>query len=316
MLFTQGGMKYSTNDGETWNDILSFDPNSTMIIKDFAVNSLGHIFLSINDKVYNGIFRSFDYGATQFAQTSMKDEGTNFIAIDSKRKIYITVGVPWDNSSSNSEVYFSTDEGDTWQWIGNGENEWITALAVTPFDRVFIATNNKIFLFNDYLKNWSNITSGLPNILDFLYWSGDRCFGFDNDGFAYLGTAGTIAMIGNNGIYGIFKSKNKIITDIKNQGILSPKVFSLSQNYPNPFNPTTKIEFSIPQTSLVSLKVYDVLGREIATFIYEEKPEGVYNIIFNGSNLSSGVYFYQLKSGNFVETKKFNFGEVRVKNFL
>ena len=80
--------------------------------------------------------------------------------------------------------------------------------------------------------------------------------------------------------------------------------YTLEQNYPNPFNPTTKIEYSIPKTSFVTLKVYDMLGREVATLVNEDKSVGIYTVNFDGSNLSSGIYFYQLKSGSFFETKK------------
>jgi hypothetical protein len=85
--------------------------------------------------------------------------------------------------------------------------------------------------------------------------------------------------------------------------------FELSQNYPNPFNPSTKIRFAILQdergdTKDVSLKVYDVLGTEVATLVNEEKPAGEYEVEFSGGELTSGIYFYQLKADNFVETKK------------
>ncbi|MFB3055680.1 MAG: T9SS type A sorting domain-containing protein, partial [Ignavibacteriaceae bacterium] len=91
-----------------------------------------------------------------------------------------------------------------------------------------------------------------------------------------------------------------------------PEEYTLFQNYPNPFNPTTKITFYIPQLSFVTLKVYDVLGNEIATFVNEEKPTGSYEVEFNTSDLPSGIYFYRLQAGDpsiksrqsFVETKK------------
>ncbi len=92
-----------------------------------------------------------------------------------------------------------------------------------------------------------------------------------------------------------------------------PAEFSLSQNYPNPFNPTTKIKYRIPQSVIagetkqslpVSLKVYDVLGNEIATLVNKEQSPGEYEINFNAAELSTGVYFYQLKAGNFTDTKK------------
>jgi hypothetical protein len=83
-----------------------------------------------------------------------------------------------------------------------------------------------------------------------------------------------------------------------------PKQFALEQNYPNPFNPTTTISYQLPVASQVSLKVYDVLGREVMTLVNGRQDAGAYNFNFNASELSSGVYFYRLQSGNFVQTKK------------
>jgi len=84
-----------------------------------------------------------------------------------------------------------------------------------------------------------------------------------------------------------------------------PEQFLLYQNYPNPFNPITTIKYSIPKTSNISLVVYDVLGREITTLVNEEKLSGNYTVQFNGSNFSSGVYFYVMRADNFIDTKKF-----------
>ncbi len=83
-----------------------------------------------------------------------------------------------------------------------------------------------------------------------------------------------------------------------------PKQFALDQNYPNPFNPTTMIRYELPVASTVSLKVYDVLGREVATLVNERQEAGAYSVTFNANTLSSGVYFYRLQAGNFVATKK------------
>jgi hypothetical protein len=80
--------------------------------------------------------------------------------------------------------------------------------------------------------------------------------------------------------------------------------FKLETNYPNPFNPGTKIKYSVPQTSMVQIKVFDVLGNEIETLLKEEKPLGTYEITWYAEDLPSGVYFYQLKAGPFIETKK------------
>ncbi len=80
--------------------------------------------------------------------------------------------------------------------------------------------------------------------------------------------------------------------------------FSLAQNYPNPFNPITNIGFRIAESGFVSLKVYDVLGREISTLINGEKTVGSYEVAFDGSGLSSGIYFYKLQTGNYTSVKK------------
>lgn len=83
-----------------------------------------------------------------------------------------------------------------------------------------------------------------------------------------------------------------------------PAEYSLTQNFPNPFNPSTQIRYSVPQTSKVVIKVYDVLGNEIETLVNEEKTTGIYEIEWNAEGLPSGVYLYQLRAGSFVETKK------------
>lgn len=103
-----------------------------------------------------------------------------------------------------------------------------------------------------------------------------------------------------------------IITDVEDQ--IPASSYSLEQNYPNPFNPLTKIKYTIPASSLnpfskvegtfVNIKVYDVLGNETATLVNDYKPAGTYEVTFDGSGLSSGIYFYQLSAGSFVSTKK------------
>jgi hypothetical protein len=94
-----------------------------------------------------------------------------------------------------------------------------------------------------------------------------------------------------------------IPTDVE-KIVIEPSRYNLKQNYPNPFNPSTTIKYQIPELSFVTLIVYDVLGNEVATLVNEEKPLGNYEVEFNAINLPSGIYFYRLQAGNFVETKK------------
>lgn len=105
---------------------------------------------------------------------------------------------------------------------------------------------------------------------------------------------------------GAFKDTVRIVnkfTSVKQTDEI-PLTYALYQNYPNPFNPTTTIKYSIPRTERVTLKIYNILGQEVATLVDEEQKPGVYELKFDASNLASGVYFYRLKAGGFVDVKK------------
>ena len=99
-----------------------------------------------------------------------------------------------------------------------------------------------------------------------------------------------------------FSNYSTNIKEIQNHADV--ETFALKQNYPNPFNPSTIFKYSIPTQSKVIIKVFDILGNEIETLVNEEKPVGEYESTWNAANLPSGVYFYQLKSGKFIQTKK------------
>jgi hypothetical protein len=93
-------------------------------------------------------------------------------------------------------------------------------------------------------------------------------------------------------------------TSIEAKHLSVPSNYLLYQNYPNPFNPTTIINYSVPETEFVTLKVYDVLGNETATLVKEEKAAGNYEVSFSATNLPSGIYFYRLQAGDFLDIKK------------
>jgi hypothetical protein len=95
---------------------------------------------------------------------------------------------------------------------------------------------------------------------------------------------------------------DKIIANPGNQ--LAPVEYNMDQNYPNPFNPSTKILYSIKEEGLVTLKVYNILGKEIAILVNENKPEGNYEAEFNASQLPSGMYIYKIQAGSFSDVKK------------
>jgi len=109
--------------------------------------------------------------------------------------------------------------------------------------------------------------------------------------------------LGDNNGY-VVKYTGENITDVKDDKQSIPDNYFLSQNYPNPFNPTTKIVYQIPALNFVTIKVYDVLGNKIITLVNEEQTAASYEVEYDASKLSSGVYFYQLNAGSFIETKK------------
>ncbi|PIW70044.1 MAG: hypothetical protein COW08_03965, partial [Ignavibacteriales bacterium CG12_big_fil_rev_8_21_14_0_65_30_8] len=112
-------------------------------------------------------------------------------------------------------------------------------------------------------------------------------------------------LIVNNSGFGeyIFADEIDVVTGIKTKKTL-PQNFLLKQNYPNPFNPSTIINYQLPKISKVTLTVYDVLGKEVAKLVNQEQSAGTYKVNFDASHLSSGIYFYTLIAGDFVQTKK------------
>jgi len=104
--------------------------------------------------------------------------------------------------------------------------------------------------------------------------------------------------------YRFFEQGNRIITSI-NKVEPIPSYYVLMNNYPNPFNPSTTISYQLPKQSKVTIRIFDILGREVATIVNEEKLAGIYSVLFEGNNLSSGIYFYQLNADDIILTKKF-----------
>ena len=139
---------------------------------------------------------------------------------------------------------------------------------------------------------------------------------FGNGGTATTGNyriSGTLgqSMIGSSSstsiknFAGFWFSQRSITTSIDRNTIKQlPTDYRMEQNYPNPFNPSTVIEFSIPHSCNVSLKVFNQLGQEIATLISEELHSSKYKINWDASGISSGVYYYQIRAGDFIQTKK------------
>jgi hypothetical protein len=151
---------------------------------------------------------------------------------------------------------------------------------------VFAATDSGIFRSSNYGTTWSDISLGMNHIyVSLLFVSSSYLFASTSSGLWRRPLSEVTSVEGNN-------------------SAIIPTNYWLSQNYPNPFNPTTMISYQLPFNSHVSLKVYDVLGREVGTLVSERQSAGSHYVRFNAAGLPSGVYFYRLQAGTFTETKK------------
>jgi len=276
MLFaaTSGsGVYRSTNSGTSWTPVNSG-------LEDLWVRNLsmsnGGIFAGTQSK---GVYRSTNNG-TSWSAVNTGLEGLwvySLMAHDSA----IFVG-------TSEGIFYSTDNGAMWYDGDSG----ITANIVTCFaehDGVSFAgtAGNGVFLSNDHGIHWTAWKYGLNN----GYVSSLTAYGE----FLFAGT-------GQDWIWR--RSLSELMTTVERSEMQSPDRLVLHQNYPNPFNPTTTISFSLPSRSFVSLKVLDVIGREITTLVYEELSAGDHTRQWTPSNMSSGVYFYRLQAGSFSETKE------------
>ncbi len=164
---------------------------------------------------------------------------------------------------------------------------------------------------------WSHeITFPIFSALDIEYkhggnWGDPANLGNDNEGG--VGTNHHILLdphtvsatvIDSFGVNIGYHQLQDVVLGVKEISSNAPETYNLSQNYPNPFNPTTMIRFSLKETGIVSLKVYNVLGQLVTTLVNEQKPAGIYEYNFDASGMSSGIYFYTIKTGDFTATKK------------
>jgi len=224
----------------------------------------------------------------------------------------------------------STDGGQTWSAgirvnqdpINNGKIQYIPAVHVDKGgglnvifydDRNTTSDSSGVFLARseDGGNNWQEFEISDKNFKPAPI--GGLGQGYQGDNISITSSNGKlwpVWMDNRTSIYQIWTVPIELSTVGVDETPGQASEFSLEQNYPNPFNPSTKIKFTIPVTlsevegSLVTLKVYDVLGNEVVTVVNEEKSAGSYEVEFSAAQLPSGIYFYQLQVGSFMETKK------------
>lgn len=203
---------------------------------------------------------------------------------------YVTLsGFNMDNTSTH--IFRTTNYGANWNNIsGNLLNVPANSLIIdyNKDSTLFVGTDAGVYYTTRLGASWAQLGTGLPNapVFDLIYHQPSKKL---------------IAATHGRSMFEIDISN--LPTGINNNSQIVSD-FILKQNYPNPFNPETHISFELKTKSFVSLKIFDLSGKEVAKLIEEVKPEGSYNIKFNGADLSSGVYFYRLDGDNFTDVKK------------
>ncbi len=189
------------------------------------------------------------------------------------------------------------------KWIVNVQADSLLAtgpftFSVTPLDYYYNVTN---IPSNIIVNITSNQTSGFnvgsnPHVVNGMSTFNGTLSAATDNLVIYVFNSDNSHILGTSASY-------KIFTGVEQEPSV-PKVYSLDQNYPNPFNPSTTIKYELPKAGLVTLKVYDILGREVASLVNEKQAAGKYSVEFNADRLASGVYIYRIHAGDFVSVKK------------
>jgi photosystem II stability/assembly factor-like uncharacterized protein len=311
---TEGTILHTSDGGKSWNPQNSGTYSSLADVY-FVNESTGTV---VGDKV---ILKTTDGGESWFFQSlDVPLEIYKVLFTDSENGI--ALGRQWNNETY---ILRTTNGGSNWtiqhmaapvsglidifsldnnrSWILGGSyilrtiDGWITldslatveycankSISFTDENRGILYCNDRIFLTTDGGTSWS-LTAELCYIWNVVMVNSSTCYA--------LGYSGTI-----------IKIELPMITDAGEQQLILNENFVLFQSYPNPFNPVTKIKFSVPMQQEVEIKIYDVLGNEVGTLIRETLSPGVYEREWSGRDYSSGVYFYRLTAGEFVQTRK------------
>jgi photosystem II stability/assembly factor-like uncharacterized protein len=268
---------------------------------DFINSEVGYFYENFNVSLIKGILKTSTAGsAWQIVHPPFKNQVLKFY----NENYGLTTSI---GDGFRPVLKRTTTGGVTWDSLHLQMSGWGNDIEFIKNNlaKIWVTDHDNLFFSNDTGKTWTNQTpSG-------AFGGRDIVFVDENEGWI-------------SGDYGVFYTNNGGITSIENEEKVSTH-FLLHQNYPNPFNPTTTIKYSIPSAVMlnslqhlnneipkqvrddnakVTLKVYDILGREVSTLVNEEKQPGNYEVVFDASNISNGVYFYTLKAGEYFETKK------------
>ncbi len=266
------GLFRSLDNGENW---LKLNQDS-IIIDDFVIMP-NSIIVSVE---WNDAYKSIDNGVN-WSKLNIVNSHPYY-----KNVCYSKNGILYIGTNGQG-VFKSTDYGESWVLNIPVNYLAVDVIAFNSSDYLLVGGEISGCYFTlDGGSTWMETNLGLPNtFINTIY--------FDENDFAYIG-------LSNNGIY-----KSVIpITSIEEDLYQFPTSYYLFQNHPNPFNPSTVIKCVLKDAGLVKLKVYDILGSEVATLVNETKEAGNFAVEFNSTNLPSGVYIYTLQVNNFTSSKK------------
>lgn len=314
------GLYKSTNSGVNWVQQVSSTVFADLLFPDLNTG----IALTSNNSL-----RRTTNGGTNFTPINFTaDASIHGIAISSGNSAtYFILGL--DNVIDTSYIFKSTNAGVNWTQAAHFPLDYFAMTFVNASTGIICGDGGIMKRTTNGGTNWTTINSGTTNDLQGikfitstklyavgsggtilkstdagLTWAvqvsgttsalrGIDVFSSDDIGIT-LGANGTVRRTTNGGaVTGFIQQSNEI-----------PNKFSLSQNYPNPFNPVTNINFSITGSGIVSLKVYDVMGKEVAELVNQSLRAGIYAVDFDASSLPSGTFFYRLTADGFTDTKK------------
>lgn len=308
--------KYSSSGTLLWDQRFNGTGNGVDVGNSVAVDGTGNVYIS---GYSSGSTTGFDIvtikynssGTQQWQKTyngpANSSDLSASMAIDASGNVYVT-GYSMGNSSGEdyATIKYSTSGDELWiqRYNGSGNtNDESRSLAVDGSGNVYVTGLSGSGTNYDYAtikynslgtQQWEQRYNGLISDRDEATW-------------ITLDTSGSVFVTGNsrsNTGFDIVTIKYSQTVGIQSVSNEIPKAFSLSQNYPNPFNPKTNIGLRVADFGFVSLKVFDITGKEVALLVSQELSAGVYNVDFDASNHSSGTYFYSMETAGFRDVKK------------
>ncbi len=322
------GVWRSTNGGTYWEESITGSGYKTFMASISIItpqSDAEYIFCAANAE---GVYRSTDYGGSwRVLNTGLTQKWINSFATQDS---FLFAGVPLIGGASKGCIYRTSDYGESWKAVTNGLTDSATrALAVTPFG-ILMATGYKgVYLSTDHGDQWYPVNNGLLNdtVLSLaalgstvfagthgggVYISTDSCRNWHeiNEGLpsrkiiSLLACTSTKLYAESYPDTGLWMRPISQVVSVEAGSNPVPDQYQLDQNYPNPFNPSTSISYSIPMRTFVTMRVFDLLGREVVTLVSGVRSPGQYEARWDAESMPSGVYLCRLETDRSTQVRR------------